>query len=31
MIEMRTSLDHRPYESVYVHRETTLDHPVERV
>jgi len=31
MPENRTSLNHRPYESVYVHRETTIDHPVERV
>ena len=31
MAQQRTSLDHRPYESVYVYRETTLDHPVDVV
>ena len=31
MPDHRESLDDRPYESIYVHVETVLDHPVERV
>ena len=31
MSELRQSLDHRPYESIYMHAETILEHPVATV
>lgn len=31
MTDQRTRLEHRPYESVYLLAETTIDHPVEKV
>jgi hypothetical protein len=31
MAERRESLDDRPYESIYMHAETVIDHPVQRV
>jgi hypothetical protein len=31
MPDLRESLDHRPYESIYMLAETVIDHPVEKV